>query len=272
MKGNALRVFSWTVAMAVILAMGMGLTAVVAVPVAAGFTPTPTPAPPTPTMTPRPATPSPPPPPPTATPLPSETPPPTLTPTPWCYTVTPGPPPTETPAYAVHIVVDVQMTPAVADPGDHVRMTVTIRNEGNAPATHLVMRTTLADALLPFSVQTPRGIPAVNGQDISVALGTLDGGEEVVITIESVVRSGVAPGQGMHAAVSVTYDGGEAGGTFPPPPPTPVPPTLDRPICPFLPESGGHSAPSSLWSDLLFASATVLFIVGAALWRRTRRS
>ena len=256
-----------------LLAMGAGFAATPALRVAAGFTPTPTPTPthtPTPTATP--VTPPPPPPPtpttvPTETPTPTETETPGPTPTPWCYTVTPGPPPTATPAHAPRLVIEVQGHPDPVNPGDRVEIIITVSNVGTAPATHVVLRDRVEDYLLPIAIHTTRGIPTLDGQTITVVIGTMDPGDRAVITIEAEARDDTAPNTPLHHITTVTYDGGSGQGEYPP---TPPPPTLDRPICPFLPESGRGDGGTSL--ALLVAALLLAAVLVVGSISRVRRA
>ncbi len=249
-----------------VLATGAWFAATPTLRVAAGFTPTPTPSPtPTPTPTRTPAPPPPPPPPP-PTPIPTETPvPPEVatsgpTATPWCYTVTPGPPPTATPAHAPRLVVEVQGHPDPVDPGDRVEIVITVSNVGNAPAANAVLHDRLEDYLLPLAIHATRGLPTLDGQSITVVIGTMDPGDRVVITIEAEVRSDTAPGTALHDIATITYDSGSAQGEYPP---TPPPPTLDRPICPFLPESGGGDGGTPLVPLIAALLLAAVLIVGS---------
>ncbi len=254
--------------------MGLILFPMTSRRVMAGFTPTPTPTPsPTPplaTATPPPPPPPPPPPsPPTLTPTSQETPTPGPTATPWCYTVTPGPPPTETPAYAPRLILSVDVRPPVVNADDEVIIAITVRNEGNAPATNVVVEEQVNNALVVIAVQSSRGLPALLGQQVRVVIGTVDPGDVVQITIRALVRAQAGSDVAMHETVTATYDGGTVSASFPPTPTPPPPPTLDRPICPFLPESGGGRT-TSLFTLVLVGVVAVPVLL-AFLLRRLRR-
>lgn len=146
-----------------------------------------------------------------------------------------------------------------------MEIVITVSNVGNAPATNVVLHDRLEAYLLPLAIHATRGLPTLDGQAVTVVIGTMDPGDRVVITIEAEVRSGTAPGTALRDIATVTYDGGSAQGEYPP---TPPPPTLDRPICPFLPESGGEDggAPLGLLATALLLAAAIL--VGVAALRR----
>ncbi len=242
----------------------------------AGFTPTftPTETPtttPTATSTPTPTATSvpPPPPPPPPSPPPTETPTasPTATlrptrtptrgpsPTPWCFTATP-----EVPG----IVVEKEVNPSTVSPGQNVRITIRVRNTSTQPVSGLMVEDTLPAFLQILAARSTRGIPAISGQTVRVSVGTLEPGGEVTITIEARARADVPAGTGVENIAVASYDGGRSTGPFPLP-------TLDRPICPLIPEAGeiSHRLSCGGPAGPLLLLGLALLVLGLAIRRRT---
>ncbi len=132
--------------------------------------------------------------PPTATPtdLPTATPtePPTATPIdpPTATPTAVPPPPTTAPTRApepgrANPAVSKQADSAEASPGDTISFSIVVTNREDEDAEDVVVTDTLADYFELISATSSRGEVSVSGQTITVALGSMPSGDEVLISV-----------------------------------------------------------------------------------------
>ncbi|MBC7225867.1 MAG: DUF11 domain-containing protein [Thermoflexales bacterium] len=146
-------------------------------------------------------------------------------------------------------------------PGQEVHITIRVRNTGTRPVTGLVVEDTLPAFLQVLAVRSTRGIPAISGQTVRVAVGTLELGGQVIVTIEARARADVPAGTAVENIAVASYDGGRSTGPFPLP-------TPDRPICPLVPEAGRPSISQGWMFGSFFLAGAALLAVGLAVRRR----
>lgn len=191
---------------------------------------------PTPTATPPPPTATPTPPPPTATP----------TPTPVTTTVTPTrvPPeqPTVTPTPSSDPQVIKTAQPSEGLPGATITFSIVVRNDTSIPFTNVVIDDTVPDVFQITGATVTQGTVTVSGQNVHAVIGTIEQGQQVTLTITTVIRAGTPPGQVDNTAVLTTDTPGDKPGnntstarvTILAPPAQPLPAKL--------PPTGGDAA------------------------------
>jgi uncharacterized repeat protein (TIGR01451 family) len=137
---------------------------------------------------------------PTATPTPSETP--SLTPT-----ATPTPSPTALPKHAPVIVKTSDAKEITAD--QIVHFTITVTNPSDQPATDIVATDNVPAAYIIQGVTTTQGEVTINGQVVTVNIGTIPPGGSVTIVITVRVAQGVS-GTIVNTATLNGHLGGQA--------------------------------------------------------------
>jgi uncharacterized repeat protein (TIGR01451 family) len=114
---------------------------------------------------------------------------PTITVSPTVPTLTPTPKPTRpTPKYTDPVILK-SADPAEAWPGEEVTFTVIVRNEGNIAAVDVVVTDDIPAYLEIVEVTSTQGEIAIDGQRITVEVGTIGPEFEVRIVIRTVVRA-----------------------------------------------------------------------------------
>lgn len=181
-----------------------------------------------------------------------------LTPTPTSPPATPvtPEPPTSTPAPEVG-TVDPVITkwgePALALPDEEVTFWIEATNEGSAAAIDVVITDVVPDYLEILEVTASQGAVAIDGQTVTVDVGTMGSGFTVVIVIRTrVTPDAPAPMDMTNIAVLDAPNVGER---------TSAPATVVVPAT-YLPTTG---VPSDLWPLWVIG---LLAILAATLWIR----
>lgn len=159
--------------------------------------------------------------------------------------------------------------------GDILDFTITVGNRGSVVARDVVVTDNIPSYLDILGVTTTRGTPSIEGQMVSVAIGSVAPGELVVIHIQTRINALAQPGVGYNTATVVSREDSNPNNntstiTFiiivdsPPPAPTPlvVPPELPRT---GAPNEGNGSLP------LLLVLGVLMVAVGLAIRRRAAR-
>ncbi|HMA33026.1 MAG TPA: DUF11 domain-containing protein [Chloroflexia bacterium] len=173
---------------------------------------------------------------------------------------TPTPAPTETPSpvgrpdLTIHKTVE----PPRAPGGTLVTFTIVVTNRGTADATEVVVDDNVPGQLIVQSASTTKGTAAIDGNHVTVAIGTMAPGEVVTITITAVVRPGTPAGMKIVNHASVHSSAGPGPEDF-----TEVD-ALQTP----LPKSGGDET-GLAWGVVVGA---LLALIGAAFAWQTRRA
>jgi uncharacterized repeat protein (TIGR01451 family) len=165
------------------------------------------------------------------TPQPTSEQPPTATPQ--MILITPEPTAAGTP----NVVVTKQASRHEVRIGDELTYTITAKNTGTAPAEAVVVTDAMPAQLEILRVTSSQGSASTSGQSITVQVGTLAPGQQVVITISVRVRAAVAPGDISNLAMGFTSTPGDPPGdntttvtvTILPPAPTVAPPASAQP-------------------------------------------
>jgi uncharacterized repeat protein (TIGR01451 family) len=114
---------------------------------------------------------------------------PTITVSPTVPTLTPTPKPTRpTPKYTDPVILK-SADPAEVRPGEEVTFTVIARNEGNIAAVDVVVTDDIPAYLEILEVTSTQGEITIEGQRITVQVGTIGPGYEVQIVIRALVRA-----------------------------------------------------------------------------------
>ena len=141
------------------------------------------------------------------TPTPTFTTTPTLTSTP---TLTPTPATTPTPEI---IVVDPVITkssdPAEGAPGDDVLFTLWITNRGNTAAQDVVVTDEIEEYLDILDATTNYGTVTVEGQLVTVNIGTLDAGQTVIVLISARINDLAPPNTSIENLAILTSSNSE---------------------------------------------------------------
>ena len=134
-------------------------------------------------------------------PSPTSTPPPTST----------APGPTPTPGVSVaDPAITKRGEPSLALPGELVTFVIEATNTGQSAAVDVVITDTVPDYLEILSVTSSQGSVAVNGQQVTVEVGTIGSGYVVEIVIETrVTPDAPAPLDLSNVAVLSSPNGGE---------------------------------------------------------------
>ncbi|WP_299756304.1 DUF11 domain-containing protein [uncultured Chloroflexus sp.] len=165
--------------------------------------------------------------PPTNTPTSPPVVPPTNTPTsppvvPPTDTPTPALPP-DSPSAIADLVLDKVVTPSVAQIGDEIVYTLTLRNIGNAPAVDVTVDDPLPAFARVLAASASVGTAQVDGNRVSVAVPVVAPGETITITIRAVVVTLPLPPDHRNVAMArtssseITTDNNTSSATVQPP-------------------------------------------------------
>jgi len=148
------------------------------------------------------------------------TPPPT-----WTRTRTAAPPVTETPAPPPAATatlapgaptpvpqpdpaVSLTIAPAFGGPGDVIRFTVRLRNDGSAAATNLTVALPWPDPLLVLALSASAGEVSAGSSEFVWRLGQLAPGAEAVWTLQAQIAADAMPDQVLRYRARLSFDGG----------------------------------------------------------------
>jgi uncharacterized repeat protein (TIGR01451 family) len=84
-------------------------------------------------------------------------------------------------------------SPELALPGETVTFTIVVTNNGTAAATNLVVTDPLPDPLSPESATTTQGSFSISGSTVIFAVGTVNPGQVITLTVITRVRADVKP-------------------------------------------------------------------------------
>ena len=143
--------------------------------------------------------------------------------------------PTPTPGVVSPIQAQKSVEPNTGSPGDTLTYTIDIQNLEDTPQENVVLRDTIPDFLEIIAVNTTKGTTAVNGQTVTVDIGTLEPNETVTITIQVRIRDSAQDGDTAINVAEVTV--GPDGSTVTVPT-NPVPVSVDQPPPAGLPDTG----------------------------------
>ncbi len=93
-------------------------------------------------------------------------------------------------------------------PGETATFTITVVNEGDAPAHQVVISNPLPSVFMVTSAESSRGSTAVAGQLVTLTLDTLNPDERVVLKVVAGVRTSVKPPVDTLNSATITYSGG----------------------------------------------------------------
>ncbi len=148
----------------------------------------------------------------TSSPTPTSTPTPTVTGTP--HTATPTTTgtaftftPTATGTITPEPNISVNVTPSDARANQNFTFTIRVKNNGLAPASDASVVDAFPSFIDVSSVTSTKGAASRSSHSISVSIGTIFPGEEVVITIVVKVSSSVTKTETISNVVTLTYDG-----------------------------------------------------------------
>lgn len=112
-------------------------------------------------------------------------------------TAAPDPPPPSAPAAPVLTIVDPFITKVVdqpfAIPGEIVTWTIIVTNPGTASIPNVTIADTMPSEVEVLDATATSGTVSVNGQQVNLDVGTLNGGDSVTLTIRAQVRDTVVP-------------------------------------------------------------------------------
>ena len=159
--------------------------------------------------------------------------------------------------------------------GDILDFTITVGNRGSVVARDVVVIDTIPSYLDILGVTTTRGETSIEGQTVTVTIGSVAPGDLVTIHIQTRINALAQPGVGYNSATVVSRDDSDptnntSTATFiiiadPSPPPTLVE------VPPFLPNT---AAPSERTGSLplLVVLGVLAIAAGLAIRRRGARS
>ena len=125
------------------------------------------------------------------------------TPSPSLTEPRPSLPPTPEPG---SLVFEVLLQPWIAGPGDMVHFAVQVANVGRGPLQDILIEAVFPDALRLHAVDCDFGIADQGADSLSLTIGCLPSGDQVIATVSAEVVTDAWPGQALDTAWRATAD------------------------------------------------------------------
>lgn len=118
-----------------------------------------------------------------------------------------GPPTTPSVIIKADPIITKSVNPPFALPGQNVTWTITVTNPGTVPVNNVVVSDSMPSQIQIISVRSTGGVVTVNGQQVTINIGTLNPGQTITTTIDGQVRNNVGVPFVITNVATLTADG-----------------------------------------------------------------
>lgn len=154
--------------------------------------------------------------------------------------------------------------PSLVQPGETIRFTITVTNNGGTAASGIVVTDPVPDAFAVQSASAEQGTFTINGNTVVFSIGTLNPNQTVRLTIVAQVRQTITPPADVVNTAFADYSGGSRLSSS----------ASIRITGGSLPRTGEHpdepAAPGGVW-PLMLAILVAVLAIGALRFARLHR-